>query len=95
MGYSGYPGRMQGERAPYDQSRAPFFFRADVRVERRFRLSERSYWSLVGELLNATGSPDVMRRVCFEPLGSSQKVDCKDTRVGPLMLPNVKVEAVF
>lgn len=95
VGYSGYPGRMQGERTPYAQSRAPFFFRADVRVERRFRLSERSYWSLVGELLNATGSPDVMRRVCFEPLGSSQKVDCKDTRVGPLMLPNVKVEAVF
>ena len=95
VGYSGYPGRMDGLRAPFDQSRAPFFFRADVRVERRFRLSERSYWSLVGELLNATGSPDVMRRVCFEPLGSSQKVDCRDTQVGPLMLPNVKVEAVF
>lgn len=95
VGYSGYPGRMQGERTPFDQSRAPFFLRADVRVERRFRLSERSYWSIVGELLNATGSQDVLRRVCYEPLERDQKVDCKDTQVGPLYLPNVKVEAVF
>lgn len=95
VGYSGYPGRMQGERTSFDQSRAPFFMRADIRAERRFRLSERSYWSIVGELLNSTGSQDVLRRVCYEPLEAGQRVDCKDTQVGPLMLPNVKVEAVF
>jgi hypothetical protein len=95
VGYSGYPGRLRGEPTVFNQSRAPFFFRADVRVERRFRLSERSYWSIVGELLNATGSPDVLRRVCHQSDPSSDRADCNDTRVGPLMLPNVKVEAVF
>lgn len=95
VGYSGYPGRLQGEDSPFDQSRAPFFLRADVRVERRFRLSERSYWSIVGELLNATGSKDVLRRVCYEADEINPKSSCEDTRVGPLMLPNVKVEAVF
>lgn len=95
VGYSGYPGRFRGERPVFDQSRAPFFFRADVRVERRFRLSERSYWSIVGELLNATGTPDVLRRTCYEPSEINPNVECDDTRVGPLMLPNIKVEAVF
>lgn len=95
VGYSGYPGRLQGEDMPFDQSRAPFFLRADVRIERRFRISERSYWSIVGELLNATGSRDVLRRTCYEPLAPETKTECDDTLVGPLRLPNVKVEAVF
>lgn len=95
VGYSGYPGRLRGEPTVFNQSRAPFFFRADVRVERRFRLSERSYWSIVGELLNATGSPDVLRRVCHQSSQFSDETHCNDTQVGPLMLPNVKVEAVF
>ncbi len=94
VGYSGFPGRMDTKGSPYDQSRAPFFFRADVRVERRFRISETSYWSLVAELLNATGSKDVLRRECFDD-NITQKRMCDDTEVGPLMLPNIKVEALF
>jgi hypothetical protein len=94
VGYSGFPGRMEDKGSPYDQERAPFFFRADVRVERRFRISETSYWSLVAELLNATGSKDVLRRECFNSRLQG-KVQCEDTQVGPLMLPNIKVEALF
>jgi hypothetical protein len=85
---------MEDKGSPYDQSRAPFFFRADVRVERRFRISETSYWSLVAEVLNATGSKDVLRRECYNDSLAS-KVQCEDTEVGPLMLPNIKVEALF
>lgn len=94
VGYSGFPGRMKENNSPYDQTRAPFFFRADVRVERRFRISETSYWSLVAELLNATGSKDVLRRRCYDDNITDKRI-CEDTQVGPLMLPNIKVEALF
>lgn len=48
----------------------------------------------MAELLNATGSKDVLRRECFDD-NITQKRMCDDTEVGPLMLPNIKVEALF
>lgn len=86
--YSGVPGRLRREeRFPF--SRANPFFRVDLRLERRFRLGPRSWWSLIAEALNATASKETLTRTCTAEDG------CQDREVGPVFLPNVKLEAQF
>lgn len=86
--YSGVPGsRNFGERRIFDQSRARPFFRIDVRLEKRFRLSETAWWSLVAEVMNASFSREVLRRPC-EPR-------CSDDVVGPIVLPSLGVMGQF
>jgi hypothetical protein len=94
VAYSGAPGRMEGARRIFDQSRSKPFVRADLRLERRFRLGPESYWSVVAEVQNATLSTEVLRRICSQPRGSDE-VECTDTVVGPIFLPNLKLEARF
>jgi TonB family protein len=84
--YNGVPGREYGE-AYFPHSRSAPFFRLDLRLERRFRLGPRSWWSLVAEALNVTASREALSRVC--------DLTCTDEVVGPVLLPNVKVEAQF
>jgi hypothetical protein len=86
--YSGIPGKQRFEqRFPYP--RANPFFRVDLRLERRFRLGPRSFWSLIVEGLNITASSETLRRTCDPVTG------CEDRNVGPVFLPNVKIEAQF
>jgi TonB family protein len=87
--YSGVPGRKRGTQPVFDQPRAIPFFRLDGRVERRFRWGEHGYVSVVGELLNATMSSEVIRRECDD--GQA----CQDTAPGAVFLPNFKVEASY
>jgi TonB family protein len=94
VAYSGVPGRLEGARRIFDQSRSHPFLRADLRLERRFRIGPDSYWSVVGEVQNATLSQEVLRRVCSRPQQNAEP-ECKDTVVGPVFLPNLKIEARF
>jgi TonB family protein len=88
IAYSGVPGsRTFGERRIFDQSRARPFFRVDARLEKRFQISQRSWWAVVAELMNASFSREVLRRPC-EP-------DCQDDVVGPLVLPSLGVTGQF
>ncbi len=87
--YSGVPGRLEGARRVFDQGRSTPFFRGDLRLERRFRFQDNGYLSLVAELLNATFSSEAIRRVCVRGQG------CEETVIGPIFLPNLKVEARF
>ncbi len=87
--YSGVPGRLEGARRVFDRGRAAPFFRGDLRLERRFRLHDNGYLSVVAELLNATFSSEAIRRVCVPDEG------CEETVIGPIFLPNLKVEARF
>jgi hypothetical protein len=85
--YSGVPGRLKAfQRFPY--ARSDPFFRIDLRLERRFRLGPRSWWSLIAEALNATASKETLTRTC-------DVNGCVDRQVGPVFLPNVKLEAQF
>jgi TonB family protein len=85
--YSGVPGRLSRfQRFPY--SRSDPFFRLDLRLERRFRLGPRSWWSLIAEALNVTASEETLTRTC-------DVNGCRDRNVGPVFLPNVKLEAQF
>lgn len=86
--YSGIPGRRTGGVRLYDQSRAHPFFRTDLQLERRFRIGPETYWSVVAEILNATASTETLRRLC----GAD---GCEDVEVGPVFLPNVRVEGHF
>jgi hypothetical protein len=86
--YSGVPGsRPVGDQRIFDQSRAPPFFRADVRLEKRFVISATSWWSIVAEVMNATLSREVLRRRC-EP-------DCRNDYVGPIVLPSLGAMGQF
>jgi TonB family protein len=88
IAYSGVPGsRTFGERRIFDQPRARPFFRVDLRMEKRFEISPSAWWAIVGEVMNASFSSEVLRRPC-EP-------DCRDDVVGPLVLPSLGVNGQF
>jgi hypothetical protein len=59
--------------------RDPPFYRLDVRLEKRWQLGERSWISLVLEVLNTT----------------LQKETFGDTRIGPVTIPSIGLEAGF
>lgn len=89
--YSGVPGRLEGRYRLFDRGRSRPFFRGDLRLERQFRFGGDSYLSVVAELLNATFSSEVLRRVCIP----GDEGTCNDEVLPPIFLPNLKVEARF
>jgi outer membrane receptor protein involved in Fe transport len=91
VAYSGVPGRTVASRPLFDQARGEPFFRVDGRLERRFRIGEGDL-SVVAELLNATFSREVLRRECVTDAG---RKTCSEETVGPIFLPNLRVEASF
>jgi TonB family protein len=64
------------------------FFRMDLRAEKSYKLGERASLSIVAELLNATFSHEVTERWCNED-------GCDEVGVGPIVVPNVGVEAKY
>lgn len=86
--YSGVP-ELNLEGAPHFKAnrRGSPFFRLDLRAEKRFRLGQRGYWALIGEILNATSTREVVRLDCGEV--------CRERTAGPVVLPSVGVEAGF
>ena len=90
--WSGIPARLLGSSAAKDsfssQWRGPAYYRVDLRLERRFRLTETSYWSVVGEVLNATANQEVTSRTC-------SATRCEEEHTGPFILPSLGVEAYW
>lgn len=84
--YTGTPKRSQanglivGPR-PSDPGRSPPFYRLDFRIEKRWRLGERSWLAFVAEVLNATLSK--------ETLGSASG---QDQVLGPITIPSIGLE---
>lgn len=64
------------------------FYRLDVKLQKHWMLGERARIGVVLEALNATFNHEVIRRECTA-------VQCTDTEVGPVMIPNLGVEAAF
>jgi hypothetical protein len=89
VAYSGIPALLVGRDPPRfsDRIRGPAFFRVDARVEKRWPLGRQGYWGLVGEVLNATATQEVLRIECGQV--------CKSQRVGPVVLPSVGVEVGY
>jgi TonB family protein len=86
--YSGVP-ELNLEGSPHFTSsrRGAAFFRLDLRAEKRFRIGERGYWGVIGEVLNATSTREVVRLDCGEI--------CRERSAGPVVLPSVGLEAGF
>jgi hypothetical protein len=62
-------------------SRTPAFFRLDLRVEKRWTFDETAWLAFVFEVQNATFSKET--------------VDSSDDSLGPIVIPNLGVEAGF
>jgi hypothetical protein len=82
----GIPGRRTTEVGfVYDGSRGAPLYRLDLKVEKRWYLTESSYLGANIEVLNASYSPNVTRRVCTTK-------GCQDEGTAPLILPSIGVE---
>jgi hypothetical protein len=88
VAYSGVP-ELNLEGSPHFTAsrRGSPFFRLDLRAEKRFRIGERGYWGLIGEVLNATSTREVVRLDCGEV--------CRERSAGPVILPSIGLEAGF
>ncbi len=89
--YSGIPGRdlsVDPARPFRGELRAPAFFRLDTRLERRWSIQGRGYWSLVLEMLNTTLSREVTSRDCMAG-------NCRNEYSGPVSIPSVGVEIYY
>jgi len=90
--YTGLPADLvSSASAPATASkpeRLPPFFRMDARVEKRWRLGERAWISLVLEALNAMLAKETVAVQCTS-------TDCQSLRIGPVTLPSIGVEAGF
>jgi hypothetical protein len=85
--YSGIPGHVFGDKgARFDGSlRSSPYYRADLRLERRWPIAGRGYWAVVAEMLNATMSKEVTARNCGT-------LGCKDEVSGPIAIPSIGLE---
>ncbi len=86
--YSGVPElNLQGSPHFSTERRGRPYFRLDVKAEKRWRLGARAWWSVVFEMLNATGTTEVVRLDCGER--------CAERSAGPVVLPSLGVQAGF
>jgi hypothetical protein len=86
--YSGVPElNLQGTPHFTTERRGRPYFRVDVRAEKRWRLGARAWWSVVFEMLNATGTSEVVRLDCGDI--------CAERTAGPVVLPSLGVQVGF
>jgi len=71
-----------------DSTRLPAFFRADLRVEKRWQLSERAWIAVVAEWLNATLTKEAVTTTCTLD-------GCEAETIGPVTIPSLGVEGGF
>lgn len=85
--YAGIPGHVFGDKgARFDGSlRSNAYYRADLRIERRWPIAGRGYWAVVAEMLNATMSKEITSRNCGT-------LGCTDEVSGPIAIPSVGLE---
>jgi hypothetical protein len=99
--YTGTPySRLDGAYPvpPYNAYRAPSFYRLDVRLEKRWTLSQTASIAFVLEGQNVTLRKEITNLgLDCEGQGTpqSQQNECKPSKIGPLTIPSVGVEAFF
>jgi TonB family protein len=86
--YSGVP-ELNLQQTPHfttDRRGRPYF-RLDLRAEKRWHLGATAWWGLVAEILNGTGTSEVVRLDCGER--------CAERVAGPVVLPSIGIQAGF
>lgn len=90
-----FPGQLVG----VPPERTPAFYRFDARVEKRWRIGERGFVSVVLEALNATLTREVTGYRCGTALaipGETPRVPgCTERVIGPIAVPSLGVEGGF
>jgi hypothetical protein len=104
VAYSGVPvstvaPRFAEERIATPPSRTPTFVRLDVRLEKRWRIGQTGYISVVAEGLNATLSREVTGYLCAPVLARAGSAvtppACVADAVGPIAVPSLGVSGGF
>jgi hypothetical protein len=87
--YTGVPADVAYLAAARDPPRTTPFYRADVRLEKRWRLSDTgAYWAVVLEVLNTTLQAEALGKSCSAYV-------CREDEVGPITIPSLGLEAMF
>jgi hypothetical protein len=69
--------------------RLPWYYRLDLRAEKRWRVADRFPISVYFEVFNATLNREVILSKCVE-------AGCQSTQpIGPVVVPNVGAEILF
>jgi hypothetical protein len=84
--YTGLP--KASDPSDPNSTRLPAFFRADLRVEKRWQLGEKSWIAIVAEWLNATLSKEAVTTTCTLS-------GCQAETIGPVTIPSLGVEGGF
>jgi len=86
--YSGVP-ELNLQETPHftTERRGRPYFRLDLRAEKRWHLGATAWWGVVAEILNSTGTTEVVRLDCGER--------CAERVAGPVVLPSVGIQAGF
>jgi hypothetical protein len=86
LAYSGVPASIAYPQALKAPPRTPWYYRLDVRVEKRWTWDSGSWISLVAEVLNTTLNKETLNTSCYA-------FGCKESSFGPVTLPSLGVEA--
>ncbi len=69
-------------------SRLPPFLRVDLRLEKRWQLGPRAYFSFIAEWMNATLSKEAVSTTCTLQ-------GCETRTIGPITIPSLGIEGGF
>ena len=86
--YRGWPDEGSDPNSAAPRGRLRPFFRVDARIEKRWAWRKTGHISLVLEVLNATGTKEIISRQC-DPLS------CRDEELGPIVAPSLGVEGAL
>jgi hypothetical protein len=77
--------------------RRPLFYRIDVRLEKKWKLSDTGWISLVFEGLNVTLQKEYVDFDCRvgEVVGSAGDLECGAEQIGPITIPSIGVSGGF
>lgn len=99
--YTGTPySRLVGSQPvpPYNAYRNPAFYRLDFRLEKRWRLAQSASLAFVVEGQNVTLRKETtgLGLECEEAAASPQgETHCEQSKIGPLTIPSIGLEAFF
>ena len=87
--YSGIPAQVAYAEIAADPPRAPWFYRLDTRLEKRWNIgNDGAWWAVVLEMLNTTLNEETLNTSCYA-------YGCEGNEIGPVAIPSIGVEGKF
>lgn len=87
--YSGVPAQVAYVSALKSPPRAPWYYRVDWRLEKRWLLGDNGAWlAAIAEVVNTTLNRETVTASCYA-------YGCENTTIGPVTIPSLGLEASF